>query len=73
MSACQMSFKKLKIPQENTKKWQDEAFLCWGWEKITYTPCKYMEQQVEHNGNDFIFVNIEKNWVILQIAVVWEH
>lgn len=31
-----------------------------------------MKQQVEHNGNYFIFVNIDKNWVIPQIAGVWE-
>lgn len=32
-----------------------------------------MKQQGEHNGNYFIFVNVEKNWVIPQIADIWEH
>lgn len=31
-----------------------------------------MKQPAEHNENYFIFVNIEKKWVIPQIAGVWD-
>lgn len=73
--ACQMSLKKLKILQENTKKKKKAggSLLLLGIRKNNLLLPANTLKQVEHNGNYFIFVNIEKNWVIPRIADVWEH